>query len=99
MNVAEINPGTLGTVGRYVAVAIPFTIFTAWIIIAFQSKYIFPGEVPFWWRLTWPAHLLYERFFKKPSPSDSTANEDTNDDEYKIAVEDMNLPTVTHSGR
>ncbi|PPQ80936.1 hypothetical protein CVT26_014746 [Gymnopilus dilepis] len=42
MNVSEINPGTLGTMARYVEIALPLTIATIWIVIAFQSKYIFP---------------------------------------------------------
>ncbi|KAJ2925295.1 hypothetical protein H1R20_g11758, partial [Candolleomyces eurysporus] len=98
MNVAEINPGTLGTVPHYVAVALPFTIFTAWIIIAFQSKYIFQGEVSFWLRLTWPFKLLYDRYIKKPDSSDSNVSAE---EEYKFGVEgsqddvNMTLPTVT----
>ncbi|KAJ2914961.1 hypothetical protein MD484_g5462, partial [Candolleomyces efflorescens] len=70
MNVAEINPGTLGTVPRYVAVALPFTIFTAWIIIAFQSQYIFKGD---------------QRYFKKPDPS-VTDDIDDLTGEYNIDV-------------
>ncbi|RXW19709.1 hypothetical protein EST38_g6149 [Candolleomyces aberdarensis] len=99
MNVAEINPGTLGTVPHYVAVALPFTIFTAWIIIAFQSKYIFPGEVSFWLRLTWPFKLLYDRYIKKPDSSDSKVS---GEDEYNFDIDkgshddvNMALPTVT----
>ncbi|TFK26626.1 hypothetical protein FA15DRAFT_588079 [Coprinopsis marcescibilis] len=66
MNVSEINPEGLTTVPIYLAVALPLTIFTAWVIVAFQSKYIFPGQVPFWRRLAWPFFLLYNYWFKKP---------------------------------
>ncbi|TEB25452.1 hypothetical protein FA13DRAFT_1756550 [Coprinellus micaceus] len=66
MNVAEINPGSLETIRNYVATAVPFTIVTVWVIIAFQSKYIFKTEVSFWWRLTWPFQLIYERYIRKP---------------------------------
>lgn len=38
MNVAELSPGTYGTLGHYVATAIPFTIFTIWIIVAYQIQ-------------------------------------------------------------
>lgn len=41
MNVNEINPGSGTKISIYVAVALPLTVFTAWIIIAFQSRYIF----------------------------------------------------------
>ena len=48
MNVNEITPGTNGTIFHYFALALPLTILTAWIIIAFQSKYIFPARTGFW---------------------------------------------------
>ena len=58
MNVAEINPGTAGTLSHYFAIALPLTIVTAWIIIAFQSKYIFKEQTNFFKRLGWPAYLV-----------------------------------------
>ncbi|KAF6751709.1 hypothetical protein DFP72DRAFT_906906 [Ephemerocybe angulata] len=102
MNVAEINPGTLGTIPHYVAVAIPFTIFTIWVIIAFQSKYIFEGEVPFWLRLTWPFRLFYERYIKRKSKSSITdVDDEETEGEYKIGVvnsrEEPILPSTTPS--
>ena len=59
MNVIEINPqnGTANTnLGQYVALALPLTLATIWIIIAFQSKHIFPqGQgTSFIKRLGWP---------------------------------------------
>ena len=60
MNVSEINPGTLGTMARYVEIALPLTIATIWIVIAFQSKYIFPQNVGFVKRLAWPGYLLLQ---------------------------------------
>jgi hypothetical protein len=59
MNVNEITPGTNGTISHYFALALPLTIPTAWIIIAFQSKYIFPAGTGFWKRLTWPFFLFH----------------------------------------
>ncbi|KAG6841075.1 hypothetical protein C0991_002168 [Blastosporella zonata] len=38
MNVQEINPGTLGTITHYLATAIPMTILTFWVVIAFQFR-------------------------------------------------------------
>ncbi|KAF7985517.1 hypothetical protein HWV62_3737 [Athelia sp. TMB] len=47
MNVVEINPGTNGTLSHYAATAIPLTIVTIWLIIAFQSKkYFAENEEP-----------------------------------------------------
>ena len=69
MNVAEINPGTTGTLPHYFAVAFPMTIVTAWIIIAFQSKYIFKEKTTFFKRLGWPAYLLIEMIQEKKNDS------------------------------
>lgn len=57
MNVEEIVPGTNGTLSHYAETAIPFTLTTIWIIIAFQSKYIFGDDVSIWKRLAWPVLL------------------------------------------
>jgi len=54
MNVKEITPGTNGTLVHYVVAALPFTLTTIWIIIAFQSKYIFGEGCSIWKRLGWP---------------------------------------------
>ena len=70
MNVAEINPGSLGTLGHYFAAALPLTIVTAWIIIAFQSKYIFKDKTHFFKRLGWPAYILIEMIRKRTQKND-----------------------------
>lgn len=59
MNVTEINPEGTATLPHYIAVALPLTIFTAWVIVAFQSRYIFPDHAPFWHRLAWPFVILW----------------------------------------
>ena len=61
MNVVEINPqnGTaLTTLSQYVSFAIPLTIASAWIIIAIQSKYIFPKGTSIYKRLGWPILIV-----------------------------------------
>jgi hypothetical protein len=61
MNVAEINPqnGTAITnLAQYVALALPLTILTVWVIIAFQSRYIYPRGTSFFKRLGWPVFLV-----------------------------------------
>jgi hypothetical protein len=68
MNVGEINPGTHGTIAQYIALTIPLTLFTAWIIMAFQSKYIFPPGTSFVKRLAWPIFLIQAMVLKKTTP-------------------------------
>jgi len=58
MNVVEINPDSAGTLPRYFAVAFPLTIVTVWVVIAFQSKYIFREKTNFFKRLGWPVYLV-----------------------------------------
>jgi hypothetical protein len=65
MNVAEINPGTKGTLSHYFAVTFPLTIITAWVVIAFQSTYLFKDDTHFIKRLGWPAYLLLAMIGKK----------------------------------
>ncbi|PPQ92528.1 LOW QUALITY PROTEIN: hypothetical protein CVT25_010361 [Psilocybe cyanescens] len=64
MNVSEINPGSLGTLARYIEIALPLTVVTAWIIIAFQSTYIFPEKTSFFMRLGWPI-LMIKRMMER----------------------------------
>lgn len=70
MNISEINPGTLGNLSIYVAIALPLTLVTAWIIIAFQSRYIFPDGTPFIRRLSWPVKLLSNMMKKEKDDDD-----------------------------
>jgi len=68
MNVNEITPDTNGTLSQYFSLAVPLTILTAWIIVAFQSKYIFPPETSFMKRLAWPLFLIPNMFLRKSEP-------------------------------
>ena len=68
MNVGEITPDTTGTLWQYFSLAIPLTLLTAWIIVAFQSKYIFPPGTSLMKRLAWPI-LLIPMLSKKSDPS------------------------------
>jgi len=61
MNVVEINPqgGTARTnLSQYIALTLPITFLTAWVIIAFQSKHIFPKGTSFYKRLGWPIFII-----------------------------------------
>ncbi|KAM6495200.1 CorA-like Mg2+ transporter domain containing protein [Amanita muscaria] len=73
MNVAEINPGTNGTIAQYFETTIALTMATVWIIIAFQSRHIFP-HMPFWKRLGWPILLLIYLIKRASNPHDPKFN-------------------------
>jgi len=64
MNVQEIVPFTHGTLGHYVETAVAFTSATVYIIVAFQSKYIFGEDLGFWERLGWP-YMLYKFYHER----------------------------------
>ncbi|KAJ2922588.1 hypothetical protein H1R20_g14492, partial [Candolleomyces eurysporus] len=68
MNVFETDPDSEShaTLSQYFAVALPLTVFTMWIVIAFRSKIVLSGEVPFWMRLIWPLKKLHDRYNKNP---------------------------------
>ena len=67
MNVSEIVPQTPNSVPIYIAVAIPFTLVTIWIITSFQSKFFFPSEqLNFWKKVLSPVLLIPRLFGKKP---------------------------------
>ena len=72
MNVIEINPGSNGTLPHYFAIAFPFTIVTAWVIIAFQSKHIFKERTTFFRRLGWPIYLLLDMIKQRSQKDDSS---------------------------
>ena len=58
MNVDVINDSG-GPITSYLALALPLTIVTAWIIVAFQSEHIFPPGTSFIKRLGWPFFFLF----------------------------------------
>ncbi|KAK0460693.1 uncharacterized protein EV420DRAFT_1533668 [Desarmillaria tabescens] len=65
MNVREINPGTDGTLPHYFEVAASLTFVTVWVVMAFQSKYLFDSGATFWMRLLWPWMLFKQVFVKR----------------------------------
>lgn len=67
MNVQEINPQGKGTLVQYVALSLPLTLVTTWVIMAFQSKYIFPPGTSFIMRLGWPL-VFINMILKKRQP-------------------------------
>ncbi|KAH9474783.1 hypothetical protein JR316_0013248 [Psilocybe cubensis] len=87
MNVSEINPGSLGTLPRYIEIALPLTLVTAWIIIAFQSTYIFPENTGFMKRLGWPVYLIKRMMERRQMQQLDTQSEFT---DFSIAKSEGN---------
>ncbi|KAF8991945.1 hypothetical protein BDQ17DRAFT_1332598 [Cyathus striatus] len=67
MNVKEFSPDTNGTLSHYFSTAIPMTIATIWIIVAFQIQNIYPGPVNAWRRVAWPVLMMINIFSKDAS--------------------------------
>jgi hypothetical protein len=96
MNTKEINPGTNGTLSIYVAFAIPLTVLTIWIIIAFQSRYLL-GNVPFWARLGWP-WLVFEKWWSGKRGREARARQIMDraiQDDYDEEIEELK-PNGSH---
>lgn len=71
MNIKEIVPDTFGTLPHYFATAVPLTLVTIWVVIAFQSKYLFRNRpTSFWMRLMWPILVFRAMFGKKEEKPD-----------------------------
>jgi hypothetical protein len=60
MNVKTFSPDAEGTLPVYVEIAITLTAMTIWIIVAFQSRYIFAEGTSVWVRLAWPFLLIWK---------------------------------------
>lgn len=58
MNIQPINPLTNYSITFYIMIAIPLTVVTIWVVVAFQSSYMFHDDTPIWKRLAWPYYLL-----------------------------------------
>ncbi|KAK7039234.1 hypothetical protein VNI00_010139 [Paramarasmius palmivorus] len=63
MNIKELGSG-LQTLPHYFAIALPLTGLTIWIVMTFQSRYLFGNRhTTFFERLAWPV-LLFKSIFK-----------------------------------
>ena len=59
MNVAEINPGTLETLGSYVISTVILTVITAWVVVALQDHSSFhDGKKDWVKRVAWPIFYM-----------------------------------------
>ena len=64
MNVIELNQGTYVTLAHYVEAAVPLTLVTIWIIVAFQSRFVIREDDAMWKKLLWPVALV-QRFLPR----------------------------------
>ncbi|KAG7088496.1 hypothetical protein E1B28_012484 [Marasmius oreades] len=72
MNVKELTVGAASGVLVYIAVALPLTFVTVWVIMTFQSKHFFPNRsgTTFWMRLAWPLLFFRSMFGLDPKSKD-----------------------------
>jgi len=78
MNVAEIMPGTLGTLDHYVETTISLTVFTAYIVVTLQTHSSFHSpNAPLRIRAAWPGLFLWRVIHEKmnPQPKEKMADE------------------------
>ncbi|KAF5384256.1 hypothetical protein D9615_003332 [Tricholomella constricta] len=69
MNIKELSRDTQGTLPDYFAAAIPFTVATIWIVIAFQRKATSSDETNILKRFAWPAQLCLPKLGVFPERS------------------------------
>lgn len=81
MNVAEINPGTLGSLGHYFAAAVPLTVLTIWVFVAYQGDWSTGGRpgsgtgalmLRFMWPYLYAKRYIKSRWRRATAPSDKT---------------------------
>lgn len=70
MNVKTFAPDTEGTLPHYIGTAVGLTILTIWVIVAFQSRYIFAEGTNIWVRLAWPFLLFWKLAKRKQNDNE-----------------------------
>jgi hypothetical protein len=58
MNIHEIAPGTRGSLSHYFEIALPLTLVTFWVVVAFRSEPQDGQNPTIWMRLIWPMTML-----------------------------------------
>ena len=61
MNIRELNAGTFGSLSHYIEAALPLTVVTIWIIVAYQSRFVLREDKAMWKKFLWPIALLLTR--------------------------------------
>jgi hypothetical protein len=73
MNIRELVGDTRGTLAHYAETAIPLTLLTIYLIIAFQSKnYMGKVDASVWERLMWPVNVMVRGVFGKKRDTETT---------------------------
>ena len=67
-----LNPTSIPTVPVYFEITVPLTAVTIWIIVAFQSEYMFK-QASLWKRIAWPYYLVLY-LFKRTEENTGRAN-------------------------
>ncbi|KAF8344921.1 hypothetical protein F5887DRAFT_1282922 [Amanita rubescens] len=68
MNVKTINPSSEGRLAVFFIASCVLFAATFWVIIAFQSRFLFDKNTPYWKRLGWPFYLVYYTIRKAVYP-------------------------------
>lgn len=71
MNVRTLNPTSNGSLAVFFIVSCVLFAVTFWVIIAFQSRFLFDKNTPYWKRLGWPLYFVYYAFRKALYPEKS----------------------------
>ncbi|KAJ7326376.1 hypothetical protein DFH08DRAFT_338374 [Mycena albidolilacea] len=58
MNINEVAPGTRGSLSHYFEIALPLTLVTFWVVVAFRSEPQHGQKPTIWMRLIWPMTML-----------------------------------------
>jgi len=70
MNVVELNPGGHTSLPRFFEAAVPLTLFTIWVVVAFQSRLTLRDDSGgVWKRLLWPIMIFNIWSTKNDGPS------------------------------
>lgn len=70
MNVNEINPGTNGTLKKFIAITLPLTLLTVWVAGAAYS----PEGASIFQRVIWPIFFVINITKKWRKPKDSRSD-------------------------
>jgi hypothetical protein len=71
MNIIELNPGGHFKLARFFETAVPLTLVTIWIIVAFQNRFILRDDRgSIWMKFLWPFVALNTLLPRFPSEND-----------------------------
>ena len=71
MNVRTLNPQSQGSLTVFLIFSCVLSGVIFWVVIAFQAKFLFDKDTPYWKRLGWPLYLANYAFRKAVYPEKS----------------------------